>query len=134
MNLVVTGSFLSCEAESFLSDIVRYAFNLYDDAAGSNGATNPSGAPLRFTHADLGRLLCDGFVGEDANPDLTLTLHVAGNSDTGGFNLATGDPLRLKVLMPNEPKANWLPRCAMPFMRPFARGEIWFSWVVTLCC
>ena len=33
------------------------------------------GRTLTFTHSDFGRLLGDGLVGEDTDPDLTLTLH-----------------------------------------------------------
>ena len=48
--------------------------------------------------ADLSGLLGDGFVGEDTDPDLTLTLHITCHRDTGGLDLATGDPFGLKGL------------------------------------
>ena len=92
------GKFLSSETEGFLGYIVRNAFNLYEYAAWGYGSYESFGSTFTFTHTNLCRLLCDGFVWEDADPDLTLTLHVTCHSDTGGFNLATGDPLRLESL------------------------------------
>ena len=40
----------------------------------------------------------EGLIGEDADPELTLTLHVAGHCHTSCFDLATGDPFGLEGL------------------------------------
>src|SRR5690606_13058836 len=53
---------------------------------------------LARAHAGLGRLLCDGLVREDVDPDLAATLDVAGHGDTGGLDLAGGDPPGLEGL------------------------------------
>ena len=58
------------------------------------------GVALARAHAGLGRLLGDGLVGEDVDPDLPATLDVAGHRDTGGLDLAVGDPARLERLDP----------------------------------
>ena len=47
---------------------------------------------LTGTHTGLGRLLGDGLIGEDLDPDLTAALGVAGHGDTGCFDLVAGDP------------------------------------------
>ena len=40
----------------------------------------------------------DGLVREDVDPDLAATLDVAGHGDTGGLDLAGGDPPGLEGL------------------------------------
>src|SRR5689334_18858474 len=47
---------------------------------------------LAGTHSGLGRLLRDRLVGEHADPHLAAALHVAGEGDTGGLDLASGQP------------------------------------------
>ena len=56
------------------------------------------GVALAGTHAGLGRLLGDGLVREDVDPDLAATLDGAGHGDTGGLDLAGGEPARLERL------------------------------------
>ena len=90
--------FLRGKAKCLLGYVERYAFHLDEDASRSHGRNKPLGVTFTFTHANLGRLLRDGLVGEDADPYLTLTLHVAGHGDTGCLYLAAGDPFRLKCL------------------------------------
>ena len=58
------------------------------------------GVALAGAHAGLGRLLRDRLVGEDVDPDLAAALDVAGHGDTGGLDLAGGDPTRLEGLDP----------------------------------
>ena len=58
------------------------------------------GVALARAHAGLGRLLGDGLVREDVDPHLPATLDVAGHRDTGGFDLAVGDPPGLERLDP----------------------------------
>src|SRR3954453_11756979 len=52
------------------------------------------GVALARTHAGLGRLLGDGLVGEDVDPDLAAALDLARHGDTGGLDLAGGQPAR----------------------------------------
>ena len=56
------------------------------------------GITLTFTHTDVQRLLGDGFVGEDADPDLAFTLHVTGDGLTGGLNLTGSNQSLFKCL------------------------------------
>src|SRR6476620_4582192 len=53
---------------------------------------------LAGAHADFGRLLRHGNVGEYADPDAACALHVAGQRAASGFDLARGDTLRLRRL------------------------------------
>ena len=50
------------------------------------------GGAFTGTHTNAERLLGNGLVGEDLDPDLTATLDVAGQGDTGGLDLVAGDP------------------------------------------
>src|SRR4029453_2621042 len=67
------------------------------------------GVALARAHAGLGRLLGDGLVREDVDPDLAAALDVAGHGDSGGFDLAGRDPPRLEgldaVLAEVDPRA-----------------------------
>ena len=56
------------------------------------------GVALAGTHAGLGRLLGDRLVGEDVDPHLAAALDGAGHGDTGGLDLAGGQPARLERL------------------------------------
>ena len=84
--------FLRSKAECFFCDIVAHAFDFDDDASGSNGSDISFGVTFTFTHTHCGGFFGDGLIGEDADPDLTLALHITCDCDTGGFDLATGDP------------------------------------------
>jgi hypothetical protein len=92
------GELLSGEAQGFLSDIIAHTVDLDEDATGMNGSDITCHITFTFTHADIGRLASIGLVGENAQPDLTLTLHVTCHGDTGGLDLASGDPLALQSL------------------------------------
>src|SRR5690606_8225761 len=50
---------------------------------------------LALTHADFGRLLGNRQVREDADPDATGALHLAGDRAAGRFDLAGSDALGL---------------------------------------
>ena len=58
------------------------------------------GLPVRFKYERtkemlaylVDRLLSDGLIREDLDPDLTATLGVTGHGDTGCFDLIAGDP------------------------------------------
>ena len=92
------GELLCGEAQCFLGDIKAHAVNLDEDATGMNGSHITGDITFTFTHADIGRLAGVGLVREDAEPDLTLALHVTCHGDTGGLDLAGGDPLALQGL------------------------------------
>src|SRR6218665_1833928 len=53
---------------------------------------------LALALADFGGLLRHGHIREDANPETTLALDVAGDRAAGRFDLASGDPLRFQRL------------------------------------
>src|SRR3954453_2434768 len=60
---------------------------------------NPAlGRALAGAHPGLGRLLRIGLVGKDVDPDLPATLDLAGHRDTGGLDLAVGDPAAIECL------------------------------------
>jgi len=65
---------------------------------GVTEATKSFGVTFTFTHTYVKRFLGDGLIGEDADPELTLTLHVARHGDTCCLDLAAGNPFRLKSL------------------------------------
>ena len=71
---------------------------LEQDAAGLDDGDPALRVALARAHAGLGRLLGDGLVREDVDPDLAATLDVAGHGDTGGLDLAGGDPPGLEGL------------------------------------
>ena len=56
------------------------------------------GVALARAHAGLGGLLGHGLVGEHPDPHLAATLDVPGHGDTGGLDLAGGEPGRLEGL------------------------------------
>ena len=61
-------------------------------------ATQYSGLALAFAHSGFRRPRGDRFVRENADPELAFALHVAGQRDTGGFDLGVGDPGALQRL------------------------------------
>jgi len=96
--LSLNRQFLGCEAKSLLSDVEAYTLNLEKDTTRSHGSYPSCGITLTLTHTYVSRLTCDRFVGEDSDPDLTLTLHVTVYSNTGCLNLTAVDPFCLKCL------------------------------------
>src|SRR4029079_3636141 len=76
----------------------RHPGELEHDPARTDDRHPALGVALAGAHARLGRLLGDGLVGEDVDPDLATTLDVAGHGDTGGLDLPVGDPARLQGL------------------------------------
>src|SRR4029434_7565727 len=65
---------------------------------GRTTATHHSGEPLPEPMSVSAGCLVHRLVGEDVDPDLAPTLDVAGHGDTGGLDLAVGDPGRLEGL------------------------------------
>ena len=92
------GKFLSGKAQSLLGDIKAHAVDLDEDATGVNGSNITGNITFTFTHTHVGGLAGIGLVGEDAQLDLTLALHVTCHGDTGALDLASGDPLALQSL------------------------------------
>ena len=92
------GSFWMARSMASLA-ISRFGVRqLEQDAARLDDGDPALGVALARAHAGLGRLLGDGLVREDVDPDLAATLDVAGHGDTGGLDLAGGDPARLEGL------------------------------------
>lgn len=89
---------LGAETERFLRYGQGHTLCLEENTSGRYGSHKSFGITLTFTHTDLGGLLRDGFVGEDADPQLALTLHVTRNGLTGRLDLTTRDPGRFKCL------------------------------------
>src|SRR5213076_2513688 len=71
---------------------------LEHDAARLDDRHPAFGVALAGAHAGLGRLLREGLVGIDVDPDLAAALDLAGHGDSGGLDLAVGEPARLERL------------------------------------
>jgi hypothetical protein len=84
------------KTHSFLSNFLGYAVHLEHDASGLNDCYPVLRGTLTGTHSGLSRLLGDGLIGEDLDPNVTATADVTGHSDTGSLDLVGGDPSRLK--------------------------------------
>lgn len=89
---------LRSESESLLGHCERDALTLDEHHAGLDGSDEAGGVTLTLTHSDVGRLAGYWLVGEDTDPDLTLTLHIARDSDTSRLDLARRDPKRRHCL------------------------------------
>ena len=97
-NLALIGSFWMARSMASWASVSCDAGQLEHDPAGLHDGDPALGVALARAHAGLGRLLGDGLVGEDVDPDLAAALDVAGHGDTGGLDLAGGDPARLEGL------------------------------------
>ena len=84
--------FLRCQAKSLFCYFVGNTIDFEDDTSGFQWNYESLGSTFTFTHTDIQRLLGDWFIGEDANPYLTLTLHVTGYCNTGCFDLTACQP------------------------------------------
>jgi len=118
------GELLSGEAQGFLGDIKAHTVNLDEDATGVNRSDVTCNITFTFTHADIGRLAGVGLVGENAQPDLSLALHVTRHGDTGGLNLAGGDPLALQGLDSERTKGELITALAVLARMPITRTTI----------
>ncbi len=96
--LCMHGQFLRTEAEGLFGHFEGNAFNFEEYAARSNGSYPTGRVTFTFTHTHVGRLAGNRFVGENTNPNLSFTVHVAVDGHTGSLNLAAVNPLGVKCL------------------------------------
>ena len=88
--------FLSAEAKSLLSGLKGNAFYFKEDTAGGYWSHPSCGVTFTLTHTYVSRLTCNRFVGEDANPYLTFTIHITVDGNTCCLNLAAVNPLGIQ--------------------------------------
>src|SRR5262249_28277507 len=88
------------EAHGLARQRLRDAGKLEHDPARLDHGHPELGRPLAGAHAGLERLLRHGLVGEDVDPHLAAAADLAGHRDTGGLDLAAGDPALLERLQP----------------------------------
>src|SRR5262249_36771448 len=86
------GQLVAGKAHRFFGDLLADAADLENDTARFDDGNPVVDSAFTATHAGLGGFGCDGLIGEDANPDLTTTLHEAGERDTRGLDLARLQP------------------------------------------
>src|SRR4051794_39211364 len=86
------------QADRLAGEVLRHAGQLEHHAAGLDDRDPALGRALAGAHAGLGRLLGEGLVGIDVDPDLAAALDLAGHRDTGGLDLAVGQPARVERL------------------------------------
>src|SRR5688572_1971667 len=80
------------------SELLVHAGQLEHDPARLDHRDPALGVALARAHAGLGRLLGDGLVREDVDPDLAAALDVTGHRDSSRLDLAGGDPPGLEGL------------------------------------
>src|SRR5690606_6657060 len=86
------------EAQRLAGDVVRHAVDFEQDAARVATRGPVVHGALALAHPDFGRLARHGQVGEDADPDAALTLHLAGDRAAGRLDLTRSDAFRLHRL------------------------------------
>src|SRR5450432_1227022 len=74
----------------------RYAFHFKQNLARTHHANPVVGSAFAFTHTGFGRLLGNGLVRKQTDPDFAATLHETGHGHAAGFDLPVGDPARLE--------------------------------------
>src|SRR5690606_14446654 len=80
------GGQTECFAREFFADALHFV----DDLAGLNFCDPELGIAFTVTHTDFRRLLGNGLVREDANPDTAAALDVAVDRTTRSLDLASG--------------------------------------------
>ncbi len=106
LNIVITSyhklrcdrKLLCSQTQGLLGDFIRYAFCLNNYSTRSNRSHEALGVTFTFTHTYISRLSRDGFIREDTDPNLSLTLHISRHCNTCSFNLTAGNPLCLQSL------------------------------------
>src|SRR4051794_20109133 len=92
------GQLVPGEAHGLTGERLGHAGELEHHAAGLDDGHPALGVALAGAHAGLGRLLGDGLVGIDVDPDLAAALDLAGHRDTRGLDLAVRQPAGLERL------------------------------------
>src|SRR4051812_35957053 len=88
------------EAHGLASEVLRHAGELEHHAARLDDGDPALRRALARAHASLGRLLGEGLVREDVDPDLPASLDLAGHRDSSSLDLAVGDPAAIERLEP----------------------------------
>jgi hypothetical protein len=88
------------EAHRLAGERLRHAGELEHHAPWLDDGDPALRVALAGAHARLGRLLRVRLVGEDVDPDLAAALDLARHRDTGGLDLAVGEPAGLERLQP----------------------------------
>ena len=78
----------------FQEAVGRHAGDLEEDAAGLDDGNPVLRVALAGTHARLRRLLRDGLVWEDPDPNLAAAAQMVGDRPASGLDLAAVDPAR----------------------------------------
>src|SRR5574344_980357 len=111
--------FLCAKSECLFSYLERNTFCLYQDSARSNRSNESLRCTLTFTHTNLCRFFGKWFIGENTNPNLSLTFHITNNSLTGSLYLLTCKPARLCCLDPERSKRELIPSLCDPLHTAF---------------
>ncbi len=80
------------QSEGFFGRGFGHAFHLEKNLARANHSHPLLGSAFAFSHAGFGRLLGDGLVGKQPDPNLAAALDETRHGHAGGFNLPVGDP------------------------------------------
>src|SRR5207249_129567 len=94
------------QAQRVARVLLRHAFHLVEDAARLHHRHPLLGRALALAHAGLLRLLGDGLVGEEPDPDPAVPLDEAGDGDAAGLDLAVRDPAALQGLQAVVPEGD----------------------------
>src|SRR3990172_4971526 len=118
------------EAKGLPRGRLVHPLDLIEHEARSHHANPLFGRPFSLAHAGFGGLLGDGLVGEYPDPDLPAPLYESRHRDTGGLDLAGGDPTRRGSLHSVVPEVEGVPRLGrspsptllrLPEFHPFRR-------------
>ena len=121
------GQLLSSQTKRFLSHFERNTLYLKNDTTWSNGEHITYGVTLTFTHSDVSRLLCNGLIGEYANPALSFTLHITSHRNTCSFNLTAGQPMRFQALDTKASKRQLITALSIAFTTSLLRSSVFCS-------
>ena len=88
----MNGQFLRTKSHSLFGDFQWDAVGFEEDAARADAGGPGLGSTFTFTHTYTQTLGGYGTIRENADPKLALTLHLTGDSLTGGLDLAGTDP------------------------------------------
>src|SRR5262245_22475287 len=88
------------QAQGVLGEVLRDAGELEHHPAGLHYCNPALGVALAGAHPSLGRLAGHRLVGKDVDPDLPAALDLSRHRDSGGLDLAVGDPAAIDRLQP----------------------------------